>query len=288
MHESFINHGGSRYLRFSLLLVALSIIAYIWHDPPTVANGGTWLGFTLGGISAFIVLLLLWFGIRKRRYRSRLGTLRGWLSAHIYLGLSLTVLATLHAGFQFHWNIHTLAYILMMLVILSGIWGAVTYMRNPGLLSQLDQGQSRLAVIARMKELEEESLALADGVGPEIHARVSAAFQTVTQPGAWGRLLRARGAGNVAADRRFSADGKTWQLEEELARELAQCRDADRIRKLRELMDTVARRRSESLRLGRELQLQAQLKTWLLLHIPLSMGLLAALISHVIAVFFYR
>ena len=144
MHESFINHAGSRYLRLSLLLVILSIAAYIWHDPVTVANGGTWLGFTLGGLSAFIVLLLLWFGIRKRRYKSSMGTVRGWLSAHIYLGVSLIVLATLHAGFQFHWNIHTLAYILMMLVILSGIWGAVTYMRNPQLLSDWTKDKAGL------------------------------------------------------------------------------------------------------------------------------------------------
>ena len=132
MHASFINHASFRYLYLSLLLVVLAIAGYIWHEPPRVANGGTWLGFILGGLAAFIVLILLWLGIRKRRYRSRMGTLRGWLSAHFYLGLSLTVLATLHTGFQFHWNIHTLAYVLMILVILSGIWGSVTYCEIPG------------------------------------------------------------------------------------------------------------------------------------------------------------
>lgn len=288
MHNSFTNHAGSRYLHLSLVLVVVSVAAYIWHDPVTVANGGTWLGFTLGGLSAFIVLLLLWFGIRKRRYRSRMGTVRGWLSAHIYLGLSLIVLATLHAGFQFHWNIHTLAYVLMMLVILSGIWGTVTYLRNPNLLSQLDQGQSRKMMIARMRELEEESLALADRIGPQTHQLVAAALQPIRLPGTWRRLLRSRGTGNVVADRHFSADGKTWKLEGKLAQALAESRDADQIEKLRDLMASVARRRNHSLRLGRELQLQAQVKAWLMLHVPLSMGLLAALIAHVVAVFFYR
>ena len=47
-------------------------------------------------------------------------SLKAWVSAHVYLGLSLIVIATLHTGFQFGWNVHTLAYALMMLVILSG------------------------------------------------------------------------------------------------------------------------------------------------------------------------
>ena len=139
-----------------------------------------------------------------------------------------------------------------------------------------------------MMELEEESMALADRVGPSTHSRVAKALQPTRQPGTWGRLFRGRGTGNVVADRHFSKDGKTWRLESELAQSLAESRDPEEIAKIRALMDSIARRRNHSLRLGRELQLQAQVKTWLLLHVPLSLGLFAALISHVIAVFFYR
>ena len=42
-------------------------------------------------------------------------------------GLSLIVIVTLHTGFQFGWNVHTLAYGLMLLVIVSGIFGIVVY-----------------------------------------------------------------------------------------------------------------------------------------------------------------
>lgn len=285
---SFINFAGYRYLKLSLLMLAAAIAAYVWHQPMGGPNGGTWLGFTLGGLGAFIILLLLWLGIRKRRYRSRLGTVRGWLSAHVYLGLSLPVIATLHAGFQFHWNIHTLAWVLTLLVVLSGIWGAVIYLRNPRLMAMQGQGESSEMLLGAMRELEQECLQLADQAGPELHENVAAAFRPTRPPGRWARLLGRRGAGNVEADRHFSAGDETWELEANLAEELARSRDPHRVGRLRDLLDSVSRRRALSLQLGRELQLQAQLAIWLLFHVPLSLGLLAALLAHVISVFFYR
>ncbi len=42
---------------------------------------------------------------------------------------------TLHAGFQFGWNVHTLAYALMCLVVASGVVGTVLYLRYPAQMS---------------------------------------------------------------------------------------------------------------------------------------------------------
>jgi hypothetical protein len=81
MRDSFVNYAGFRYLRWSLVLGVASIIAYALHEPVPQANGGTWLGYTLGTIGALLIFWLLWLGIRKRRYSSRMGTLKGWTSA---------------------------------------------------------------------------------------------------------------------------------------------------------------------------------------------------------------
>ena len=100
MHQSILNFKKARYLWVSLFLCVIAILAYAIDQPTMPANGGTVLGYILGTVSAFLILLLMWFGIRKRRYKSRMGTAVGWLSAHLYLGLSLLVLATLHTGFS--------------------------------------------------------------------------------------------------------------------------------------------------------------------------------------------
>lgn len=55
MHESMLVHEKYRYLKAALALCLMSIAAYVWHDPLSPPNGGTWLGYTLGGIGAALV-----------------------------------------------------------------------------------------------------------------------------------------------------------------------------------------------------------------------------------------
>jgi hypothetical protein len=155
---SFLSHGGFYWLKASLWLVAAVVVVYAAYDPIGGRNGGTAVGYGLGGLGAAIILWLSWLGVRKRRFASKRGranpqaaqaaaanpqtVIRGWTSAHVYLGLSLLVIGTLHAGFEFGWNVHTLAYALMVIVIASGAYGAIAYASYPSRMSEALAGDS--------------------------------------------------------------------------------------------------------------------------------------------------
>ena len=84
-HQSLLAYAGYRYLKVTVVVIALAIGAYLWDRPPGAPYGGTWLGYALGTIAALLVLWLLLFGMRKRRYRSTLCTL--WQVEHDIAGL---------------------------------------------------------------------------------------------------------------------------------------------------------------------------------------------------------
>ena len=76
----------------------------------------------IGTIGALLILWLTCLGLRKRAITPGGWSLKAWTSAHVYLGLSLIVIGTLHTGFQLGWNVHTLAWSLMMIVIIIALF----------------------------------------------------------------------------------------------------------------------------------------------------------------------
>ena len=139
-HESFLRHKRFRWLKIALVLSLASIAAfvalYLFTDFGLAHAGGTWLGYTLGTVGALLIVWLTFLGLRKRAITEGYWSLKAWTSAHVYLGLSLVVIVTLHTGFQFGWNVHTLAYALVIVVIVSGLIGIVMYARLPSKLSE--------------------------------------------------------------------------------------------------------------------------------------------------------
>lgn len=267
--ESVLSLGGFRYLKWSLILAVGSIAAYIIDEPRTVPNGGTWLGYTLGIIGALLIVWLILFGARKRAYRSNLGTVRGWLSAHIWLGLSLLVVATLHTGFQFGVNVHTLAYTLMVVVILSGIWGVSVYLRNPSLMSGLVAGKSLQQHGELLKEFDAESRNLAKPLGQEVQRLVEESASGHIVNGLFGRF---GGPGRCPTDIAVAA-----------LHEMGLQGD----KAVRNLYAVQVKRQAQLQRMRGFLRLKAWTDVWLMFHVPISIGLLAVLVAHIVSVLFY-
>lgn len=272
---SFLEHGRYAYLKLSVLLVAVATIAYAWHEPATGRYGGTWLGYTLGGLSALIVLLLLWFGVRKRQYGQAPGTLKGWLSAHVYLGLALVVIATLHAGFELGWNLHSLLYLLMLLVVASGFYGVYAYLRFPRLITE-NLGEDTLdTLFLKIADLDHEAGRVALRLPDEINGLVQAAVQRTRVGGGLLRQLSGRDphCPTTLALRRLEQPGSHL--------------DNEQARLNRELYALMLRKAALLQRAREDVMYRARLQFWLHFHVPLALAMLAALVAHVFAVFFY-
>ncbi len=298
MHGTFLNHSRFRYLWVALAISVISIIAYIWHDPIPRPNGGTWLGYTLGTLGVVIILWLTWFGIRKRRYSSSFGTLKGWLSAHVYLGTSLIVITLLHTGFQMGWNIHSVALVLMLMVIFSGFFGVWAYLRFPEAITQNRQNATREAMLAEIAELNQQSLQLADQAGTKVHGRVTASIERTQIGGSfWRQLFPKDASAGAFLDVRKTLESMErkdstidtqnlptmFVMVDALASQIGS-KEQDALRKL---VDVLSRKKSLTGSVSRDIQLKAMMDVWLYIHVPVTFALLAALIAHVVAVFFY-
>jgi len=274
-HTPFLEYRRFFYLKVAAAVVVGSIVLYLIDVPLGQPYGGTWAGYTLGTAGAVLILWLLWFGYRKRSYAVSQGKLEAWLSAHVYLGLALLIVATLHTGFHFGWNIHTAAYALMCLVIASGAFGIYCYVHYPRLMTENRGGITMPQMLARIAVLNE-------------NLRTSA----MTIDDATARLVR-------DATERTEIGGSAWQQisgnyphctttralagVDEVA---AQCppEQQDAYRQVRVMLDEKAQLLSRS---RRDLSYKAMMDVWLYFHVPLSFGLLAALLAHVVSVFFF-
>ncbi len=297
MHESILSHAKSRYLWFTLALSLGAIAAYLWHDPGGPPNGGTWLGYTLGTLGALLIVWLMCFGIRKRRYLSRFGTLRGWLSAHIYLGTSLILIVLLHCGFQFGWNLHTFTFVLMLIVIFSGFFGVYVYLRYPNLMTRNRENATRDAMLEEINEIDQNALTLADGIDPKIHAVVLRSIDHTRLGGGVWSQLHARDGSDVALskvreaiearERRepmATADMPTMYAMVDFLAGSATDKQSEALRKL---IDLLSRKKGLASKVARDIQYQAMMEVWLYIHVPLSFALLAALTGHIVSSFFY-
>lgn len=295
MHISFMRFADAVYLKIAIILSVLAVVAYWWYDPLGPQNGGTWLGYTLGTIGAGLIVWLTLYGMRKRAYKSRMGSVQGWLSAHVYLGLSLLIIATLHTGFQFGWNIHTLAYVLMVLVIASGIWGVVLYLRYPELITVNRNNLTRHAIFREISELDRKASMLVEALGSPTDRMVITSIQLFSIGGGIRAQIGARDASRMMVPVQ-QGDKRQWKkvanpfqqtLLDMLARQVSVCRDAAIAAVLQELIDVIRTKASLTQRLLKDVRMQGLLELWLYFHIPMTFALLAALTAHIVSVFYY-
>jgi len=296
-----------RYLKLAALTCAVAAAAYFFDSPPLGPSGSTWLGYTLGTGCAVLVMLLLWYGVtrsripaqaerrqpeaagdpldnqatqERRRHETRWDwrramTLSGWLSWHVYFGLATLFLATLHSGFHFDWNIHTLLYLLLILVVLTGIYGVYAYLQYPRLMTE-NLGEDTLgSLLDDIAELDQLTWANV--------LRLPDQYTEIVQQ----ERLQTRIAGNYLEVLRGKPRHCATRHAIAHLQSLQEHSDHAESQILRTIIAQLLRKEAQLKRARLDCMYQARLRFWLYFHVPLAFGLLAAMLAHVNAVFFF-
>ena len=152
-----------RWLYFCAAAVVAATAFYFGfaytNNPPTWPGGSSLPGLTFGVLGGLIILFefLLWF--RKKVRVWRIGRAQTWLRAHIWLGLLCGPLLLYHSGFRLGGALSTLLMILLLMVLVSGVWGLTLQNLLPTrmleqipaetIYSQIDRLSAQLAAEAR-------------------------------------------------------------------------------------------------------------------------------------------
>lgn len=274
-HQGFLRHRNFLWLKVALILSLLALLGYALIDVQPRPNGGSAYGYTLGTIGVLLILWLTMLGVRKRAMTRGRWSLKAWTSAHVYLGLSLVVVATLHTGFQFGWNVHTLAYALMILVILSGVYGIVVYATLPQELGASRSEMTRPQMIDAVMKIDRQLQTAAQPLGHEDTKIVSLSLAD----DAFGAGLYRRLSGRYPRCR-------TARALAEMRRRLATA-TGDQADAIENVVGLLERKAAALSLIRRHLRVKALLEIWLYVHVPVTFALIAALAAHIVSVFFY-
>jgi len=276
MEETFLTYKKNRWLWFGVISAVLLSLSYPWYSNPTLPHGGTFMGLLYGVLGTILIVILMALGIRKRRLGSRLGTVQGWTSAHVYLGLLTLLIIPMHAGFRFHFDFHTLAFALLALVVLSGILGVVLYSLIPSRLTKYEEtlqgdkiDQEINRILGQMRNVvRNKSDALVDIYKEELH-------QTAQRPhSGWRVLWRRHGDGIISNKRKSLSEGSAKVPLEGKEDFLV-------------LSGLILQKAQLEKNFFKQMRLKNALSVWLYVHVPLSVSMLFAIMIHLVSVFYY-
>ncbi len=262
------------YFKIAVVLIFIAFIGFLLFEPAVGHYGGSWLGYILGTISALMVLWMAWYGVRKRRFRSS-GSTQGWLSAHIYLGTAMTVIVTLHSGFHYGFNVHTLAYAMLLIVVVSGFFGNYAYMIYPRQMTD-NMGEDSLdGLLLRIAEADKLARQIALLMPDDINNLIARACRETYI-----------GTGLLEQLRGYRPDCVSAMAVQQLPA-MSNDLNPEQRKLFRELYSIMVRRESLVKRARQDLMYRARLGFWLYFHVPFTIALLVAMVAHIVAVFVY-
>ncbi|MGD0301394.1 MAG: hypothetical protein ABSE86_30315 [Bryobacteraceae bacterium] len=287
------------WMLWTLAVLAASLVMYILFAvrAPGGPRGGSALGLTFGIAGYALMLYAGLLGARKKVPVWRLGRAQTWMRGHIWLGLLSLPLILFHGGFAFRGPLTAVLMWLFFIVIASGVAGALVqhyvprmmtsrvpmetiYEEIPNVRAQLREEADQLVAtvcgpigqVPAAQLLEGQALAEQLFPGEPSAAAVSLLVEIEQEDRARFREIY------LTKVRPFLSDPDAKQMELADPR-----RAADVFESLRRLLVTsvhpvlndLENICDEEHQLSSQIRIYRWLHAWLLVHVPLSIALLA-------------
>src|SRR5580704_12738055 len=110
----------------SLAFFVISAVVYVLYarSAPTGPRGGSTVGLLFGVVGFGFIIFAALLGARKRVPTWRLGRAKAWMRGHLWLGLLSLPIILFHGGFHFGGALTRVLMWLLIVTVLSGVYGA--------------------------------------------------------------------------------------------------------------------------------------------------------------------
>ena len=132
-----IDRTHRRWLIASLITLSVATAIYLAYatTSPSGPSGGSGIGLMFGVVGSIFMVFAGLLAARKKVPVWRLGRAQAWMRGHLWLGTLSLPIIFFHAGFRFGGLLTTVLMVLLIIVVLSGIFGAVLQHYMPPLMT---------------------------------------------------------------------------------------------------------------------------------------------------------
>jgi hypothetical protein len=298
------------WLILSILILAASTVAYVLYalEAPHGARGGSAMGLVFGFLGYGFMIYAGLLGARKKVPVWRLGRAQTWMRGHLWLGLLALPIILFHGGFHFGGPLTAVLLWLLIITVISGVFGAILQHYLPRAMMDQVQRETVYDEIPNVRKLlraeAEEYIEKLCGSLPvpaemSVGETLRAGGYSAMRPKRVGEEeVEGLTEAEIEPIRVFYVTDLLPFLEDPDNRELHL---ADEVRahaafsKVRMLVppavhpviDNLEDVCSEVRQLGRQLRLHRLMHGWLLVHVPLSVALLLLSAFHAVVALRY-
>lgn len=155
-----IDHTHRPWMAGTILVFLAAVAIYVVYAlrTPGGPRGGTAIGLGFGIAGYAVMLFEGLLGARKKVPVWRLGRAQTWMRGHLWLGMLTLPLILFHAGFAYRGALTAVLMALLVIVVVSGILGAILQHYLPRLMTSNVPMETIYEEIPRVREqLREEA-----------------------------------------------------------------------------------------------------------------------------------